>query len=233
MVNERGLVDATGGVVAAPGSVRIGAMALLEPVASFVDGSMKIPANVDAVLVVQALNEIRSDYRPLSFAGDARVRTVLADGNHMGGVGGGEDKNGLAANVLEGTTGFFQNRGTSISSVPVGNRFDSSQPPKLYTEIYQTAANGDILVDENTNLPKLQWRIDDGNQPRKTVKVAPGNELSSTGTETNLDTPNPTAVDEAHEDPDVLLARHEEATAEVDAARESLRSALAEALLRN
>jgi hypothetical protein len=40
-------------------------------------------------------------------------------------------------------------------------------------------------------------------------------------------------VDEGHEDPDVLLARHEEATAEVDAAREALRAALADALLRD
>lgn len=49
----------------------------------------------------------------------------------------------------------------------------------------------------------------------------------------NLDITNPNVVDDGHEDPDVLLARYEEATAEVDAAREALRSALAEALLRD
>ncbi|MGQ0830962.1 MAG: N-6 DNA methylase [Microthrixaceae bacterium] len=49
----------------------------------------------------------------------------------------------------------------------------------------------------------------------------------------NLDITNPNVVDDGHEDPDVLLARYEEATAEVVAAREALRSALAEALLRN
>jgi type I restriction enzyme M protein len=49
----------------------------------------------------------------------------------------------------------------------------------------------------------------------------------------NLDLPNPNVVDDGHEDPDILLARYEEATAEVEAAREALRSALAEALLRD
>lgn len=49
----------------------------------------------------------------------------------------------------------------------------------------------------------------------------------------NLDISNPNTVDEGHEDPDVLLARYEEAAAEVDAAREALRAALAEALLRD
>jgi type I restriction enzyme M protein len=47
----------------------------------------------------------------------------------------------------------------------------------------------------------------------------------------NLDITNPNVVDDGHEDPDVLLARYEEATAEVEAAREALRSALADALL--
>ncbi len=49
----------------------------------------------------------------------------------------------------------------------------------------------------------------------------------------NLDIPNPNVVADRHEDPDVLLARYEEATAEVEAARETLRSALAEALRRD
>ena len=49
----------------------------------------------------------------------------------------------------------------------------------------------------------------------------------------NLDITNPNVVDDGHEDPDVLLARYEEAAAEVEAAREALRSALADALLRD
>lgn len=48
----------------------------------------------------------------------------------------------------------------------------------------------------------------------------------------NLDISNPNVIDASHEDPDVLLARYAEATAEVEAAREALRTALAEALLR-
>lgn len=49
----------------------------------------------------------------------------------------------------------------------------------------------------------------------------------------NLDVTNPNVVDDGHEDPDVLLARYEEAAAEVEDARGALRSALAEALLRD
>jgi len=48
----------------------------------------------------------------------------------------------------------------------------------------------------------------------------------------NLDLPNPNVVDAAHEDPDVLLKRYKEAATKVDAAREALCTALADALLR-
>lgn len=47
----------------------------------------------------------------------------------------------------------------------------------------------------------------------------------------NLDIANPNAIDRGHEDPDVLIVRYAEATAEVEAAREALRARLAEALL--
>ena len=47
----------------------------------------------------------------------------------------------------------------------------------------------------------------------------------------NLDVTNPNVVDDDHEDPDVLLARYAEATAELESAREALRASLAEALL--
>jgi len=49
----------------------------------------------------------------------------------------------------------------------------------------------------------------------------------------NLDISNPNVVDDGHEDPDVLLARYAAATLEAEAARETLRGSLAEALLRN
>ncbi len=49
----------------------------------------------------------------------------------------------------------------------------------------------------------------------------------------NLDITNPNVVDDGHEDPDVLLARYAEASAEVEVAREALRASLAEALLRD
>jgi type I restriction enzyme M protein len=49
----------------------------------------------------------------------------------------------------------------------------------------------------------------------------------------NLDVANPHVVDDGHEDPDVLLARYVEATADAEAAREALRASLAAALLRD
>ena len=48
----------------------------------------------------------------------------------------------------------------------------------------------------------------------------------------NLDTKNPNAVDVGHEDPDVLLARYQEASLAVSAAQEALKNSLAEALER-
>jgi type I restriction enzyme M protein len=49
----------------------------------------------------------------------------------------------------------------------------------------------------------------------------------------NLNITNPNVVDDGHEDPDVLLARYADATAQVQAARETLRASFAEALLRD
>jgi type I restriction enzyme M protein len=49
----------------------------------------------------------------------------------------------------------------------------------------------------------------------------------------NLDIANPNVVDDAHEDPDLLLARYADATAKVEFARETLRASLANALVRD
>ena len=46
----------------------------------------------------------------------------------------------------------------------------------------------------------------------------------------NLDFKNPNAPAETHEDPDELLARHQEARTAADAVREELKVALASAL---
>jgi type I restriction enzyme M protein len=48
----------------------------------------------------------------------------------------------------------------------------------------------------------------------------------------NLDIVNPNAIDAGYDDPDVLLARYEQAISAADEAREALRTALGEALLR-
>lgn len=48
----------------------------------------------------------------------------------------------------------------------------------------------------------------------------------------NLDIANPNVADDGHEDPDILLVRYKEAAAQLDAAREQLRAAFEQALVR-
>jgi hypothetical protein len=166
LVNERGLVDAAGNVLAPPGSIPITGMALLDPVGRFVDGDLSIPPNVQGqVLVVQAANENRSDFRPLDFSKDERVTTIEQAGNHVG-IGGGYDQGGTAANVLEGVTGYFQNRGVAVADVPPEQRFDPTKEAKIYSEAYQTAANGDVLTNEDGS-PRYAWKVDDPAQGRQ------------------------------------------------------------------
>ena len=170
LVNERGLVDPEGNVLAPPGSIPITGMALLDPVGRFVDGDLSIPPNVQGqVLVVQAANENRADFRPLDYSGDERVTTVQQAGNHVG-IGGGYDQGGTAANVLEGVTGYFQNRGVAVADVPVEQRFNSAVEPTLYTEAYRTDSQGNVLTNVNgTKL--LAWSVDDPTQGRQLDSV--------------------------------------------------------------
>ena len=170
LVNERGLVDAEGNVLAPPGTIPITGMALLDPVGRFVDGDLSIPPNVQGqVLVVQAANENRSDFRPLDYSNDERVTTVQQAGNHVG-IGGGYDQGGTAANVLEGVTGYFQNRGVAVADVPVEQRFNSAVEPTLYTEAYRTDSQGNVLTNVNgTKL--LAWSVDDPTQGRQLDSV--------------------------------------------------------------
>jgi hypothetical protein len=169
LVNERGLTAPDGTVVAAPGSVPVTAMALMDPVATGVQGNMAIPPNVKGqVLVVQAEHENRSWFRPLDYSDDLRVTTVKHPGNHVG-VGGGYNRNGTAANVHEGVTGYFQRRGVPLADVPTEQRHDPSQRPMLRTEAYQTARNGDVLTDE-AGKPQPRWPLDDPAKPRIEVK---------------------------------------------------------------
>lgn len=169
LVNEHGLVAPDGTVVAKPGSVPITAMALMDPVATGVQGELAVPPNVKGqVLVVQAEHENRSWFRPLDYSDDPRVITVRHPGNHVG-VGGGYDRNGSAANVHEGITAYFQRRGLPLADVPPEQRHDPSQRPWLRTEAYQTARNGDVLTEDNGK-PKARWPLDDADQPRRQVK---------------------------------------------------------------
>ncbi|MCY1537591.1 hypothetical protein D9M68_730930 [compost metagenome] len=108
-------------------------MALMDPVATGVQGELAVPPNVKGqVLVVQAEHENRSWFRPLDYSDDPRVITVRHPGNHVG-VGGGYDRNGTAANVHEGITAYFQRRGLPLVDVPPEQRHDPSQRPTLPT----------------------------------------------------------------------------------------------------
>jgi hypothetical protein len=169
LVNERGVVTADGTVVAPPGSVAVTGMALIDPVATGVKGEMGIPPNVKGqVLVVEGNDENRSHFRPLYYGDDPRVTTVKHPGNHVG-VGGGYDRNGTAANVLEGVTGYFQNRGVPLADVPSELKHDPGQRPTVYTEGYATARNGDVLPDREGNLQKA-WPLDDPAMGRIAVR---------------------------------------------------------------
>ena len=177
LVHERGLTDNDGRVIAAPGSVPITAMALIDPVARFVDAPLHLPPNVQGlVLSVIAEQESRTDFRPLYHADDPRVRHVEHPGNHVG-TGGGYDAQGTAASVLEGVTGYFQRRGIGIAEVPAERRHDPHAPQRLYTELWQTARNGDVLHGEDGR-PRMVWRHDDPALGRIGVlpRVPPGHE---------------------------------------------------------
>jgi len=165
LVNERGLVDPGGEVIALPGSIPVTAMALIDPVARFVNKPMDIPPNVQGpVLSVIAQHESRTDFRPLYYFHDPRVSHVEHPGNHVG-TGGGYDPHGTAASVLEGVTGYFQQRGVAIADVPPERRHDPQAPQLLYTEVWQTARNGEVLEDEQGQR-QTAWRHDPPEQGR-------------------------------------------------------------------
>jgi hypothetical protein len=169
ILNDRGLVADDGTVIAQPGSIPVTGMALMDPVATFVDGPMHIPANVKGqVLAVMAEHENRSDFRPLYFGDDPRVTAVWHPGNHVG-VGGGYDPHGTAANVLEGVTRYFQNRGVALEDVAPERRHDPAQPQKLYSEAYATALNGEV-IDRDNGDPVTRWRLDDPRMGRIEVR---------------------------------------------------------------
>jgi hypothetical protein len=93
LLNERGLVLPDGAVVAPPG-VKVIGLALIEPVATGIDGDLSIRSNVQGpVLVVRALDELRADFKALDLSRDSRAQTYNIYGNHCG-SGGGDDKNG-------------------------------------------------------------------------------------------------------------------------------------------
>jgi Uncharacterized alpha/beta hydrolase domain (DUF2235) len=166
LVNERGLTGPGGEVIIPKGKVPITGLALIDPVDRFVKQPMDIPPNVQGqVLSVVAEHEHRSDFRAMSYGADPRLTEVRHPGNHVG-VGGGYDKHGTAASVLEGVTAYFQQRGVRIADVAPENRHRPDLPQLVYTEAYQTAVNGQVLTDEQGR-NQLAWRVDDAETGRK------------------------------------------------------------------
>ena len=113
--------------------------------------------------------------------------------------------------------------------------FTKGQPTKdvwfyehPYPEGYKSYSKTKPMRIEEFEPEKAWW--EDREETARAWKV-PADDIAAGGY--ILDIPNPNVADDEHEDPDVLLARYEVATAEADAAREALRSALAEALLRD
>ena len=172
LVNDRGLLAPDGTVLAPPGSIKVTGMVMMDPVHRFIDGEVidaSLPPNVvGPVLMVRALDELRADFRVQDYGNDPRVVIVDSPGNHCD-SGGGNDRNGLGALNLEGMTGYLQAMGVPIADVPAERRFDSSQPVAVHSEAYQTAANGDVVVNVETGESVLKWQMDSG--PRRSVPV--------------------------------------------------------------
>ncbi|MEU4778501.1 class I SAM-dependent DNA methyltransferase [Micromonospora sp. NPDC023633] len=95
-----------------------------------------------------------------------------------------------------------------------------------YPDGYKSYSKTKPMRIEEFAPEKAWWNAREENE--RAWKVTVG-EIAAGGY--NLDIANPHVVDAGHEDPDVLLARYAEANAEVEAARESLRATLAEALV--
>jgi len=95
-----------------------------------------------------------------------------------------------------------------------------------YPDGYKSYSKTKPLRIEEFEPEKAWWHKREENE--RAWKVT-GEDIAAGGY--NLDIANPNVVDDGHEDPDVLLARYAQATAEVESARESLRASLARALL--
>jgi hypothetical protein len=168
LVNSKGLSvtneDGTVREIAKPGEIKFNGVALLDPVFTGISGDLSIPPNVQGeVLVVRAADEMRDKFRAAEFGNDSRVVTIEEYGNHCG-IGGGYDKNGTGASVLEGVTTYLQKSGIAVADVPAENKFDGSKDVAVYTEQYRLAANGDIVGD--------QWVMDEGGRGhRQTTPV--------------------------------------------------------------
>jgi hypothetical protein len=184
-VYERGLQlhNADGSVtqIAPPHSIAINGMALLDPVATNVEGNLALPPNVQGrVLVLTARDEYRSQFRLLDYSQDPRVTIEPIPGNHCG-VGGGYDLQGTAAAALEISTAYLQNSGLDIAPVPQDHRFDPDQTLQIYTEAYNVrniardgteigTPDAQVYTGDAPAHPEMAWPVDPS--PRRSVPAA-------------------------------------------------------------
>ncbi len=146
LLQERGLVLTDGTVVAAPGSVRIAAAALLDPVFTTITRDMSLPDNMRGnTVVIVAQNEYRPGFEAYRWANLAGVTVITSPGCHSD-IGGVYDR-GIGALMLEGLTGFFGASGIKVGAVQA-NRTHDGKPLNLHTEININSANGEADPQE-------------------------------------------------------------------------------------
>ncbi len=178
LLNERGLV-VNGEVIAKPGQIKLHSLALLDPVTTKITRNLSIPPNVIGdVLVVRAEDELRGALFPATdFGKDSRVKTITTYNNHCG-VGGGYDRDGTAAMVLEGVTAYLQKNGVAIANVPAEQRFNPTKPTAMYTEL-----SPQVNADYGGDAPKQNWlqqqKMDaERNRGRRWTQPAEGRPIS-------------------------------------------------------
>lgn len=163
-LDERGLKLPDGTVVAPPGAIPVTAQVLFDPSHAFIQGDLSLPPNVRGkVLVMAARDEHRADFRLADYGRDPRSNVVEIAGNHCG-VGGGYELHGTSAAALEIATRYLQNSGFAVADVAQDQRFNPALSMNVYTENYQTARNGDVVLGNGDVAPGkvFVWRAQEG-----------------------------------------------------------------------
>jgi hypothetical protein len=154
MLDKEGLKLRDGTVVAAPHSVPITGMVMIDPVYTSVKGDLSLPDNVRGeVLALGALDEMRAFFKRADYSLDPRVKLVELPGNHVG-LGGGYDLHGSSAAALQASVNYLRNSGADLGQVPPHLQFAPNHPASVYSEVYangsfQTARSGERVYQTN------------------------------------------------------------------------------------